>query len=81
MGGQNGRICLLESEAPIDGYEPRINAESARKLVDQLHDECGTYREVIQKLEAETEHDEPIRKFGLQIARSRLGEDSRKLVE
>jgi len=81
LSGRNGSIVLLESESPTDGYEPRIKAESARKLVDQLHDECGTYKEVIRKLEADTEHEESVRKFGLQIARSRLGEDSRKLVE
>ena len=80
-GNENGDIVLLESAAPATGYTPRINAESARKLVDRLHKECGSYKEVLQKLEADMSLDESVRKFGLQIAKSRLGEDSRKLVE
>ena len=80
MGGLNSSIVLLESEAPTDGYEPRTNAESARKLVERLHKECGSYKEVLEKLEADTSLDESVHKFGVQIARSRLGEDS-KLAE
>jgi len=80
-GNDNGDIVLLESAAPAAGYTPRINAESARKIVEWLHKECGSYKEVLEKLEADTSLDESIRKFGLQIARSRLGEDSRKLAE
>ncbi len=81
MGGANNVIVLLELKAPIGGYEPRINAETARKLVDQLHDECGTYREVLKTLEADTEQDESVRKFGLQITSSRLGQDSLELAQ
>lgn len=81
MGGQNSSIVLLESEAPTDGYEPRIKAESARKLVERMHKECGSYKEILEKLEADMSIDESVRKFGLQIARSRLGEDGRKLTE
>ena len=75
MGGDNDVIVLYEGEAPIRGYEPRINAETARKLVDRLYDECGTYGEVLKTLEANTEQDESVREFGLQITRSRLGQD------
>jgi hypothetical protein len=35
----------------------------------------GTYGEVLKTLEADTEQDESVRKFGLQITRSRLGQD------
>ena len=34
-------------------------------------------KEVLEKLEADTSYGESVRKFGLQIARSRLGEDNR----
>ncbi|MFC1633570.1 protein kinase [Planctomycetota bacterium] len=79
VGGWHSRIALLESEAPIGGYEPRIYANSARMLVGRLYKEYGSYKEVLKKLEADTGMIEPIHKFGIQIAKSRLEEDLHKI--
>ena len=57
IGGWNSRVALLESKEPIGGYAPRIHANSARMLVDRLHKECDTYKEVLQKLKADTSLD------------------------
>ena len=59
----------------MDGYEPRIDAELARKLVERLQKECWSYKKVLEELETDTSLDGSIRKFALQIARSRLGQD------
>jgi len=76
-GGED--ITLLESAAPTGGYGPRRTAEAARELVDELYEEYGFYSEVIDKLKADKTLDEPVRKVALQIANSRLWEDTEKL--
>lgn len=62
---------LFESSAPAGGYGPRVAAERARKRVDKMVDEHASYKAVIQKLEQDSELEESIRKYALQIARSR----------
>jgi len=78
--GSYNIIKLWESTTPAGGYEPRWNAEAARKVVDQLYKKHGFYYyEVIDKLEADKTLAEPVRKLALQIANSRLWEDTEKL--
>jgi WD40 repeat protein/predicted Ser/Thr protein kinase len=73
--GSNG-ITLLESSAPVDGYEARQTGAAARKLADELREEHGLYAEVIAKLKANERVDEAVRKVALQIANARLWEDT-----
>jgi len=81
----DNNIKLWESTTPAGGYEPRWNAKSTRKvvddLVDELYKETGFYSEVIDKLNADKTLAEPVRKVALQIANSRLWEDTRKLIK
>jgi Tol biopolymer transport system component len=49
--------------------------------VDELHETHGLYRNVIDKLEADTILDEPVRKVALQIANSRKVEDAEMLAK
>ena len=78
--GSYNSIKLWESTTPAGGYEPRWNAEAARKVVDQLYKKHGVnYYEVIDKLKADKTLAEPVRKLALQIANSRLRKDTEKL--
>ncbi len=79
-GGTGGSIRIWESAAPAGGYEPRWNAEVARKAVDQLYEEHGFYSEVINKLKADKRLDESVRETALQIANSRLREGIRRVA-
>ena len=72
-------IVLWETTKPAGGYEPRKNAETARKLVDELYQKYGFYYEVIDRLQHDKTLDEPVRKIALQIADSRKWEDADKL--
>jgi len=72
-------VTVFESAPPSCGYGPRQTAEAARKLVNELYQKYGFYYDVIDKLQADTTLDEPIRKISLQIANSRKGEDADKL--
>ncbi|NOR66305.1 MAG: hypothetical protein GQ528_03000, partial [Woeseiaceae bacterium] len=74
-------IQLWESAPPAGGYEPRWNAQAVRKVVDELYKETGFYSKVIDKLNADETLAEPVRKLALQVANSRLWEDTRKLIE
>ena len=81
-GGTFGRtIVLWDSAAPAGGYGPRKTATTARNIVDELHETHGLYRNVIDKLEADTILDEPVRKVALQIANSRKVEDAEMLAK
>ena len=75
-GNSDGSLVLWESAAPAAGYEPRKNAEAARKVVDDLYERHGFYYEVIDKIQTDKTPDEPVRKVALQIADSRRGEDA-----
>jgi len=72
-------IILWESTMPAGGYEPRRKLQAVRKIVDELYKEAGFYSEVIDKLNADNTLAEPVRKMALQIASSRLWDDTRKL--
>ncbi|MHC4560307.1 MAG: protein kinase domain-containing protein, partial [Planctomycetota bacterium] len=78
IGSDNNTIGLWESEPPINGYEVRKPSITARKLVDKLHEEHGSYSKVIDELKAHKTLDEPVRKVALQIANARLWEDAEK---
>jgi WD40 repeat protein len=67
-GTMDGDLVLWESTAPGDGYEPRKNAESARKLVEKLYGKSGFYRDVISELQSDATLDSAVRKAALQIA-------------
>ena len=72
---------MLESEAPVDGYEPRRNGKAAKKVVDELYKKYVFYQQVIDKLNTDKMLDEAVRKITLQIANVRLWEDTEKQKE
>ena len=74
-----GAVVLWETAAPDGRYQPGINSEAARKVVDELHQKHGFYYQVIDKLQADKALDEPVRKLALQIANSRKWQDAQKL--
>jgi len=78
IGG--GNIMLWESTPPPGGYEPRRNAETARKLVEELHSKCGSYNAVISQLQNDAKLDSDIRGLAMQMANSRRWEDADKLM-
>ena len=61
-GTAGGDLMLWESIAPAGGYEPRKNAESARKFVEKLYGKSGFYRDVISELQSDTTIDPSVRK-------------------
>jgi len=69
---------LWETAAPPGGYGPRKTTATARKIVDELYEKHGFYREVIDKLTTDKSIDDPVRKVALQIANARLWEDEEK---
>jgi len=77
-GTSAGIAVLWDSTAPADGYEPRKTAEVARRIVAELHEKLGFYRDVINELKADKTLDESVRKIALQIANARLWEDEEK---
>jgi len=74
-------IKVWESTVPPDVYGPRINAETARKVVDELYQKQNFYYDVIDKIQADKTLNEQVRKLALQIANSRKWEDGEKLKE
>jgi WD40 repeat protein/serine/threonine protein kinase len=74
-----GTIKLLESSVPAGSSGLRETAEAARRAVDRLYREYGFYHEVIEQLRADKAIAEPVRSIALQIANSRLLEDTEKL--
>jgi len=71
--GEN--LLLWESTTPSGGYEPRRNAEIARRLVEKLLSKCGLYRDVISELQRDAKTDPDIRRMALNIANSHKWED------
>jgi WD40 repeat protein/predicted Ser/Thr protein kinase len=78
-GDRAGEVVLYESTAPTGGYELRKTGRAATKFVDEMYQKYGYYYDVIDKIQADTTLDEPIRKLALQIANSRKWEDVDKL--
>ena len=74
-------IALWESVPPRGGYDQRKNGEAARKVVDELHERHGSYREVIGQLQDDATLDPAVRRLALQIANSRKWEDAEKLED
>jgi WD40 repeat protein len=72
-------IALWESATPPGGYDQRKNGTAARQIVDELHEELGSYRQVISQLQDDMTLRLPVRKLALQIANSRKWEDADKL--
>jgi len=72
-------ITLWESAPPPGGYSQRKNGDAARKIVDELHERHGWYREVISQLQHDATLGPPVRKLALQIANSRRWKDTEKL--
>jgi WD40 repeat protein/serine/threonine protein kinase len=70
---------LWESGTPVGGYEQRKNGEAARKIVDELYERHGWYREVINQVEQGATLDPAVRRLALQIAKSRKWVDREKL--
>jgi len=81
-GGTYGKtIVLWESAAPAGGYRPRKTTETARKIVDDLHEKHGLYHDAIDELKADKTLDEQVRKVARQIVNSRKWEDADKLKD
>lgn len=80
-GGDDGAIRVLETAAPPDGYASRQNAEAARVIVDQMHEQRGFYHAVIDELQAKKGLAQPVRDLALQIANSRRWEDADRLIK
>jgi len=72
-------IALWESVPPPGGYNQRKNGAAARQIVDELHERHGLYREVISQLQHDATLGPAVRKLALQIANSRMREDTEKL--
>jgi tetratricopeptide (TPR) repeat protein len=76
--GDGNMVTLFESATPADGYQPRINGEAARKIVDEMYQKYGFYHDVIDEIQADNTLDDPVRRLALQIANSRRWEDTDK---
>jgi WD40 repeat protein/tRNA A-37 threonylcarbamoyl transferase component Bud32 len=72
-------MVLWESGMPVGGYEQRENGEAARKIVDELYERHGWYREVIDQVQQSATLGPAVRRLALQIAQSRKWEDREKL--
>ena len=72
-------IIVWDSVASTGGYEAQKSGKDAKKLVDELHEKHGFYRDVINQLQSDPTLDSDIRKLALQIASSRKEEDSENL--
>jgi tetratricopeptide (TPR) repeat protein len=72
-------IALWESVSPPGGNEQRKNGAAARQVVDELHERCGSYHEVISQLQHDATLGPAVRKLALQIANSRKWEDADEL--
>jgi tetratricopeptide (TPR) repeat protein len=67
-GTAEGWIIFWESKEPTGGYEPRRNAEIARRLVEDLYRKFGSYHDVIRQVQGDATLDSPVRKAAIQIA-------------
>jgi len=77
-GSFDDKIRLWESTTPPGGYEARGVGATAKKIVDELHEEHSLYSKVIDELNADETLDKSVRKVALQIANARLWEDEEK---
>jgi WD40 repeat protein/serine/threonine protein kinase len=80
-GTQDGPVLLWESGAPAGGYEGRKAGAAATKLVDELHQRHGFYRDVIDQLQSDAKLDAEVRGLAIEVARSCRWEDGNKLRE
>jgi tetratricopeptide (TPR) repeat protein len=71
---------VWESGMPIGGYEQRKNGEAARKIVDELYERHGWYREVTDRVQQDATLGPAVRTLALQIAQSRKWGDTEKLA-
>ncbi len=78
-GGWGMNVGLWESGAAAGEYEARMIGAAATKLVDELHEKHGSYREVISQLQRDATLGPAVRKLAIQIAKSRKWEDIEKL--
>jgi eukaryotic-like serine/threonine-protein kinase len=74
-------IALYESAKPRNKYQPRVDGETARRLVDGLHQELGYYNGVIEHLKIKDDSGGAAHRLALQIANSRLRGDAIKLTQ
>jgi WD40 repeat protein len=72
-------ITLWESVPPPRGSNKRKDGEAARKIVDELQQRHGWYREVISQLLQDATLGPAVRKLAIQIANSRKWEDTEKI--
>jgi WD40 repeat protein/serine/threonine protein kinase len=77
--GTIGGAVLWESGMPVGRYEQRKTGEAARRIVDELYERHGWYREVINQVQQSATLDPIVRTLALQIAKSRKWEDREKL--
>jgi WD40 repeat protein/serine/threonine protein kinase len=77
----DGYLLLWESTAPAGGYEPRRNAEEARRLVERLYRKYGFYHDVISQLQSDATIEPSFRKIASHIANSHRWEDGDKLMK
>jgi len=72
-------VTLLESHSPPAGRQSRRTGYVARQVVDQLHNEYGSYSKVINKLKMDNQLREEVRTLALRIAASQKRHDAEKL--
>jgi WD40 repeat protein/serine/threonine protein kinase len=77
--GTIGGAVLWESGMPVGRYEQRKTGEAARRIVDELYERHGWYREVIDQVQQSATLGPAVRRLALQIAKSRKWEDREKL--
>jgi len=75
-GTFDGNVVFWESTPPAGGYEPRKNAETASRLVEKLYGKCGSYHDVINRLQGEATIDPAVHKVALQIANTYRWKDA-----
>ena len=71
-----GTVMIWESTGPAVSYESRRDAESARRIVEDLYGKCGAFHDVISKLQSDANYDSDVRRLAVQMANSRKWEDA-----
>jgi Tol biopolymer transport system component len=77
--GTIGGAVLWESGMPVGRYEQRKTGEAARRIVDELYEKHGWYREVMDQVQQSATLGPAVRRLALQIVKSRKWEDREKL--
>jgi WD40 repeat protein/tRNA A-37 threonylcarbamoyl transferase component Bud32 len=80
-GTLDGSVLLWESGAPAGGYEARKAGAAATKLVEELHQRHGFYRDVVNHLQSDVKLDAEVRGLAMEVANSCRWEDGSKLRE